>query len=597
MTIFPSSASSTPPIIDNGLISGLNTQALIQAMMQSYQQPITNLQNEQSTLNTQAGDYQAINKDLLAFQTAAQALATPSGWGARLATSSDPAAVTATAASGTPSGSVSFGVLSLAQADSLVSAGSVSSTADVVDSSPGFLLAQGGARYGLATLAAGSGLALGSHSVAVSQASAAAATTGTTDLQSQTGGITVGSSNDTVNVTVNGTAYALTLGASPGGGYSGSGLLSAVQSAISAAGAAGVLQAGYGPTGDLMLATVDQGSTQSLQVTGGTALPTLGLAAMSSASTGVAGVITVDGTANTLSTVTPGATVALTSGTGGTVNATLDGSSTQATVDSSLLSTGSLTASNVSTGNGSLADLVSNVNAAGTGIIASAVQTSSGAYILQLSSSATGTAADLSVDTGAFSSSSLGAMQTATAGSDARIQVGGSGGYTLTSGNDTFAGLLPGLSVSVGSTTTTPVTVTVAPDATATATSVQGLVDAANAVLSDIQKYAGYNQATKQAGPLMGSSVLQNLTNQILGVFAATSGTSTLGNGENVGVALDNGQIVFNQSTFETAFSANPTQVADMFTRGGPSRRRRRRTPATSPSPTRPTRRRPGRTT
>jgi len=67
----------------------------------------------------------------------------------------------------------------------------------------------------------------------------------------------------------------------------------------------------------------------------------------------------------------------------------------------------------------------------------------------------------------------------------------------------------------------------------------------------------------------MGSAILEHLQNQILGVFAATTGTSTLGNGENVGLTLDNGQINFDSSTFEKAFTANPSEVAAMFTQGG----------------------------
>jgi flagellar hook-associated protein 2 len=569
MTIGSSgSAGGTPPIVDNGIVSGLNTQAIIQALMTSYQQPVTDLQTQQAGLNSHAADYQAINKDLLAFQTAAQALNTPSGWGARQATSSDSAAVTATAASGTPSGSVSFNVLSLAAANSVVSSGSVASTSDVVDANPSFLLSQGGAQIGFSSLAAGSGLTLGSHTVDVTQASAAAATTGSIALASQTG-ISIGPSNNTVNVTVNGTSFALTVAASPPGGYSGSSLLGAIQSAIGAAGASGVLQAGYDANGNLVLATVDQGSTQSLQVTGGSALAGLGLSAMAGATTGVDGVVSVDGTSTTLSTITPGSTISLPNGSGGTVSATLNGSSALASVNASLLSTGSVTGTNVSTGNGSLADVVANINAAGTGIIASAVQTGTNQFILQLSSSTTGTAADLSVDAGAFSSSALGSMRTAAAGADAQIQVGGAGGYTLNSQTDTFSGLLPGLSITVAAQTTNPVTVTVTPDAKATAASVQTLVTAANTVLSDIQMYAGYNQSTKTGGPLMGSAVLQNLQNQILGVFASTSGTSSLGNGANVGVKLDNGQITFDQSTFESAFSANPSGVAALFTQGG----------------------------
>ncbi len=554
----------TPPIIDNGLVGNFNSQAIIQAEMQQYEQPIVDLKNQQATINSNVGDYQQINKDLAALETAAQALSTPTGWQARQATSSDSSVATASASSGTPTGSVQFVVQQLAAADSLVSSGSVASTSDVVTSAPDYLLSQGGAQLGFSQLAS-SGLTLGQHTISVTQASQAAEATGTTELASQTSGITIGSANDTLGVTVDGTAYSLTIAASPSGGYSGSALLGAVQSAISSAGASGVLQAGYNSNGQLVLSTVDQGSTQTLSVSSSsTALATLGLSAVSS--TGTAGIVSVDGTATTLSTVTPGSTVSLAAPTG-SVSATIVGPDT---TGGSLLQIGSLTATDISTGNGSLADLVSNINAAGTGITASAVQSSSGQYVLQLGSSATGTANDLSVSLSAFAGSSLGTLQTSTAGADAQIQVGGTGGYTLTSQNDTFIGLLPGLSVTAQSVSANPVTVTVSPDAKAVAASVNTMITDANTVLSDIQKYAGYNEQTKQGGPLMGNAVLENLTNQVQSIIASAVGTSNLGNAENVGITLSaSGTINFDQTTFENAFTANPTQVQNMFTQGG----------------------------
>ena len=182
-----------------------------------------------------------------------------------------------------------------------------------------------------------------------------------------------------------------------------------MQNAISAAGAGGVLQAGYGANGDLILSTVDQGSSQSLQVTGGTALGTLGLSAMASAAVGVDGMVSVDGTSNVLSTVTAGRVRSRsTAPPAPQVTGTIEAASAQGQVNSSLLTAGSVTATNVSTGNGSLADIVANINAAGLGVTASAVQTGTNQYLLQLSSSTTGTNSDLSVDMNAFASSSLG---------------------------------------------------------------------------------------------------------------------------------------------------------------------------------------------
>ena len=67
----------------------------------------------------------------------------------------------------------------------------------------------------------------------------------------------------------------------------------------------------------------------------------------------------------------------------------------------------------------------------------------------------------------------------------------------------------------------------------------------------------------------MGSAVLQTVTNEIQSIFASISGSSSLGNALNIGISLSGGQIQFNQSTFQTAFAANPAQVAAMFTQDG----------------------------
>src|SRR5580704_8483891 len=328
MTVVPSSITN-PSVVDYGLESGLNTQQIIQAELQPYQQPETDLQNQQTTLNANVADYQQINSDLLTLKTDAATLATSAGWNARQATSSNPSTVTANAAPGTPAGSLQFVVQQLATASSLVSTGTVASTSQIVDTEPSLLVSQGGG-LGFASLAAGTGLTLGAHAIEVTQSSQAASSTGSVSLGSQTAGINVTTgANDTVSVTVDGTAYNLTLAPSPAGGYSGTALLSALQSAISNAGASGVLQAGYGTNGDLILSTVDQGSSQSLQITGGDALGTLGLATMAGAATGVDGVVTVDGTSNTLSTVTPGGPVTLNGPGGSEITGIIESGSSQ----------------------------------------------------------------------------------------------------------------------------------------------------------------------------------------------------------------------------------------------------------------------------
>ena len=569
MTVIPSSSSATPPVVDFGLESGLNTQQIIQAELQPYQQPETNLQTEQTTLNTHVTEYQTINSDLIALKTDASTLSVMSGWNARQATSSDSTILTASADPGTPAGSLQLLVKQLATASSLVSSGTVSSTSQIVDTNPSLLVSQAAA-LGFSSLASGTGLTLGSHTVAVTQSSQAASTTGTVGLGSQTSGIVVtAGSNDSLSVTVNGTAYNLTIAPSAAGGDSGAALLTALQNAISTAGASGVLQAGYDANGNLILSTTSQGSSQSLQVTGGDALGTLGLSTMAGAASGVDGVVSVDGTSNTLTTVTAGAPVTLNGAGGAQITGTIEGASAQGQVNSSLLTAGTITATNVSTGNGSLSDIVANINAADLGVTASAVQTGTNQFLFQLSSSSTGTSSAVTMDTGAFAGSSLGAMNVASVGKNAVVLVGGTGGYAFQSQSDTVSGLLPGLTVNLVAASTNPVTVNVAPDAGAATSAVKKLVDDANTVLSDIQTNAGYNAQTKTAGPLMGSAVLQTVTDEVQSIIASVSGTSSLGNALNIGISLSSGQVDFNQSTFAAAFAANPSQVAAMFTQDG----------------------------
>ncbi|MHB1583557.1 MAG: flagellar filament capping protein FliD [Acidimicrobiales bacterium] len=547
---------ASPPLLVNGLISGINTQQVIQALLQSYQIPITNLQDQQSTLNSQASDYQTINTDLQALLTAAEALNQPSSWNLMTASSSDQAVATATASPGATAGSLGFTVDQLAQSNILASAGTVSSQNATVTSASSFLVAVGAPALGFSGLAAAGGLAAGSHQIEVTQSSAAATVTGTALPASTT--ITTGS-NDTLTVSVGGTAYTLTLAA---GTYSPSQLASAVQQAATAASAP--LDASVNAAGQLTLSSTEQGSSASLSVTGGTALSALGLTS-GQAGTGTDAIVTVDGTATTLSAITPGQQVSLAAPTG-SITATV--ASAPPDGGTALVAAGSASASVVSSGNGSLSQVVSNIDNAGLGVSAQAVQVGAGQYILQVAAGTTGLAGAVTVDPTAFSGSPLDGLTTIAQAQDAKVTVGGSSGYSLTSGNDTFANLLPGTSVTVTGTGST--TVSVAADATGEAGKVSSLVSSANQVLSDIQSLAGYDAATKTGGPLMGSAVLTTLQQQVLSIFGATAGTSNLANAAGAGITLNqNGSLTFDQSAFEAAFAKSPSQVTDLFVQGG----------------------------
>ncbi|MGC9155816.1 MAG: flagellar filament capping protein FliD, partial [Ferrimicrobium sp.] len=542
-----------PPIQFNGVISGLDTSSIINALMQAYEQPQVDIQNQITSLQTNLNDYQQLSADLLSLQSAASNLTSSADWQVMSASTSNSAVATATTSTDATPSTISFNVDQLAQANVLAGSNTVSSLSSTV-ASGNFLLSSTAAGFGVTSLA-GSSLAVGSHSFDVTQALTGGTASATTALASST---TIGSSNDTITANVNGTAQTFTIAS---GTYTPSQLAQAVTAAMSASGTP-LVNATIDARGQLQLSTALLGSSSSLQVTGGTALTSLGLAAQSTASVGTAGSITVDGTATSVNNVQAGSTTTLTDGSGGTV--TLG-------VGTSGLAKGSFSATEVSAGSGSLSQVVSNINAANAGVTASAVEVGTNAYILQLSSNTTGTNGNITVESSPFSAS-VGSFNSITQGQDAVINVGGSNGYELSSQTNTVSGVLPGVSINLVSAQapgSSPVTLSVTPDGKAMATSVQTLVTAANTALSDINKYAGYNEATGSGGPLMGNSSLNAITSQILGVISNVVGLNG-STAATAGLNLNkNGSIDFNATTFAQAFDANPSQVSSLFTQGG----------------------------
>lgn len=542
------------PVSFGGLSSGLNTSQIINAEMAIFQYPLQVLQSRQSLLNTQISDYQTINSGLLALQQAGDALATPLAFAqAFSAGSSNSFAATGAITSGSQTGSITFTVDQLAMGSTQISAGTVSATSNVV-ASGNYLVGSGGAAVGIASFSGQTGLLTGAHTISVTQASAGAAVMASTALAAST---SITASNNTINVSIDGIASTLTIAT---GTYTPTQLTQAITQA-----SGGTLNASLGAGGALSIATAHQGSTASLQVTGGTALATLGLATSAIVS-GTNGIINVDGAATTVTNIAATATtqVALTSGSGGSITANLSGT----------LNLGSMTAQNVSVGNGSLASVVNAINGANVGVSATALQVGTNQYALQVTSSKTGLAGAATIDTQAFSTSSLGVLQTTTAAQNSIVSVGGVGGPRVISSTNNVTGLLPGLTASLAQVSTTPVTLTIAADGSKMASQVSALVDAANKILSTISTETAYNPSTRIAGPLNGQTSLGALAQRILSIVGNAIGTSAAGSdgtpGESAGLAITpTGTITFNQSAFVAAYNANPSAVRSMFTVGG----------------------------
>jgi len=555
MTVSPISSSSAPPVSIGGISSGLPTTQIISAYLQIDEAPLIDLENQQTALGTKIAAYQNLQSQLTSLQTSADAISTPNAFASDVsASSSNSAVATATTGPGAVAGSTTFSVVQLAAADTLVSSGTVASASDVV-ASGNLLLASGGSGLGIASLS-GSGLALGAHTIAVTQASAGATVTGTSALSSTTSIVT--GSNDQLSVSIDGTQHSFTLAA---GSYTEQQLAAAVTTS-----SGGLLSASVGQNGMLQLATVEQGSQASLQVNSGSANAALGLSA-GSAVNGTNGIVTVDGTATTVTDIAASGQTAVTlaSGSGGSVVAQLSPGGLQI---------GSITAQNVSVGNGSLSSVVSAINGSGVGVTAQALQVGQNQFALEVASNTTGAANDVSIDPSAFAGSGLGALQTTTAGQDAVVSLGGAGGYQVHSSSNTVTGLMPGVSINLASTSSAPVTVTVGADGPAAAAQVQSFVNSANTVLQAIAGDVAYDPQSKTAGPLNGDVALESLAQRILSTVGQAIGTSGLNDGTSAGSAAglslnSNGTLNFNATTFAQDFQQNPTKIASLFTQGG----------------------------
>lgn len=545
---------STAPITFTGIESGLDTEQIMSAYLQIDEAPLTQLEDQQTTVNNQVSAYQAIEQQLQALQTAADQVSAPDAFSSSVkATSSNSSAATATTTTGATTGSTTFIVNQLAAADTLVSSGTVASVNDVVASGD-LLLASGGSGLGIGSVS-GTGLSSGAHTIAVTQASAGASIAGTSALADST---QITSANDALSVSIDGAASSFTIA---NGTYTASQLASAVETA-----SGGLLSATTNNSGQLVLSTAEQGSQATLQVGSGSANTALGLSAGSAVS-GTDGIITVDGQANTVSDIAAtGSAVTLNSGTGGTVQADLAAGG---------LSLGTMAAQNVSVGNGSLASVVSAINASGLGMSAEALDVGENQYALSVSSDKTGAANDVSIDPSAFSGSGLGSLATTTAGQDAVISLGGSGGYEVRSASNTLTGVMPGVSINLQSVTSSPVTVSVSADGQAASSLVQTFVTAANTVLQSISTDTAYDETTNTAGTLNGDFALQGLAQQVLAVVGQAIGTSTAVDtgtaGSAAGLSIDakTGQIDFDASTFASDFENDPSAVSQLFTQQG----------------------------
>ena len=226
-----------------------------------------------------------------------------------------------------------------------------------------------------------------------------------------------------------------------------------------------------------------------------------------------------------------------------------------------------------------LTTVAAKVNAAGAGVSASVVNDSSGSRLV-FSSATTGLAntfrvTALDADGGNSDATGLSALAYDPAGgttattvtqpaSDASARING---LPVTSDTNTLANVINGINVTLGKVTTGTVQVAVAQDNAGITKSVQGFVDAYNALSTLLTADLKYDLGTKVSGALQGDSTARSLQNQLRSIVGSSSGASSVFSTlSQVGIqtakdgtlALDNARL--------TSALANPVELKKLFT-------------------------------
>lgn len=215
----------------------------------------------------------------------------------------------------------------------------------------------------------------------------------------------------------------------------------------------------------------------------------------------------------------------------------------------------------LATGDGTLAGVVSALNAGGTGVRATTVALDDGTQRLVVTAAATGAASTFTLTS--HDGTPLLGGAAVTTGQDAAITIGTD---TLHAATNTFSNPVPGMTLTiseaaVGSTAT----IAVADDPAAIRTQVKELVDAVNAALADIDRLTAYNPTTKTSGILAGDGGVRALRSALLTSIYPADGSSLA----SVGIQTDrSGRLVLDEAKLAAAYAADPEATRAKFTEG-----------------------------
>ncbi len=469
MSISSSSLTSSTPFQFDGVVSGLNTSSIISKLMSLEQAPLTQLQNQQASIQTHDDAYSAIKTQVSSFQTALQKLLLNTNVNVKSATSTTTSVATATADPTATNGTYQLSVTRLATSSSVTS-----SVWDAVNS-----------KWTSAPIGAGLDSGTPSGTLFKSAGFAITPTAGTFTINGQTVDI-----SDTVD---------------PGNPHTLDWVIQQINKDVSNVTASITTDANGNKNGILLHST----DGTAIQLGSGSDTSNF-LTAAHLVATGNVGDIASSvplGTADPRATL---ATAHLGTALAGTGSFTINGQTISWDASKDTLNT-----------------ILSKINSSSAGVTAAYDPTRD---TLTITNTATGNqSVSLTNDNGGFLAAmhlmggSVAGVAQQSYGQTAQYSI--NGGATQYSNSNNISGIVPGVTFSLAGQGAT--TVTVSQDTATTISNVQSFVSAFNSLVDLIDQDTSYNSNTKQSSVLTGDSGMQGFESQIREMLSsAASGLS-----------------------------------------------------------------------
>lgn len=216
-----------------------------------------------------------------------------------------------------------------------------------------------------------------------------------------------------------------------------------------------------------------------------------------------------------------------------------------------------------------LDDLVTKINALGSGVSAKKVNDgSSRPYHLSLTSTTSGAIGQMMVDS---SQAGFSFYETAKA-QDALLAIGtlgANGGLLAASANNQFEDVIPGVRLQVGQASSTPVSISVQTSNTDLVASVKAMVENYNRFRKKLNESTAYDATTDKRSVLSGSHAALRLDTELSGLLTGRFyGNSSIQSLRQVGVNFkDDGTLEFDQAKLEEIYAADPEGVRDFFSK------------------------------